>query len=73
MKFKREDFKLYDASYNDDWTQVWIKRRKFKRKFILLGDEIPTPDFELVLDGIEPLEFSSIDEAEQYIKEQIGE
>lgn len=72
MKLTREDFQLYDASYYDDWTQVWIQERIFKRKYWLFGPKLSTPDFELILDGDEPLQFNSKEEAEEYITKQIN-
>ena len=67
MKLTRQDFQLYDASYHDDWTQVWIKKRHFKKKYWLFGELVPTNEFNFIISYVEPLEFDSKETAEKYI------
>lgn len=71
MKLTREDFKMYDASMEDNWSDVWIQKRIFKRKYVLFGQSIQTDEFKLIIDGDSPLSFPNIDEAEKFIKLEI--
>lgn len=68
----REDFQLYDASYHDDWTRIWIQQQKYRKKYWFFGELIP--DYmALLMFGNEPLEFDSVTEAEEYIQKLINE
>lgn len=76
MNLTRDDFKLFDASYNHDWNEIWIEKRIFKKRFILFGKPYPTNKFEIILDGNNssedsPVAFSNFQEAEDYIQKLI--
>lgn len=70
---RRENYRPYDASYHDDWTEVWIQYDVYKRKYWLFGDWVKDEETSIVLgpsesDGRYPIEFKSFVEAEEYIK-----
>lgn len=77
MKLTRiENYRPYDASYHDDWSQVWIQYDVYKRKFWLFGPWVREEETEIVLgpyesDGRYPVEFKTVEEAEEYIQNLI--
>lgn len=71
MKLTKEDFKTYDASYNEDQTEIWIYKRIFKRKYVLFGEWLRTEEFQLIIDGDSPLTFPNLEEAEKFINSQL--
>jgi len=73
MKLTRnENYRPYDASYHDDWSEVWIQYDIYKRKYWLFGEWVKEEESHIMLgpmmsDGCYPIEFESIEEAEKYI------